>query len=66
MALWTCAIEAQLVYLQLYQHEDLQARADRQRLRTLSPSAKRGDFLDRNGHILAYSVDVDSIYAVPT
>ena len=35
MALWTCAIEAKLVYLQLYQHEDLQARADRQRLRTL-------------------------------
>jgi cell division protein FtsI (penicillin-binding protein 3) len=29
-------------------------------------TAKRGDILDRSGRVLAYSVDADSIYAVPT
>ena len=34
--------------------------------RTVETTAKRGDILDRDGRVLAYSVDADSIYAVPT
>ncbi len=64
--LWSGAIEARLVYLQVYRHADLVARAERQQLRTIAAAAKRGDILDRRGHVLAYSVDADSIYAVPT
>ena len=64
--LWSGAIEARLVYLQVYRHADLIARAERQQLRTVAAAAKRGDILDRRGHVLAYSVDADSIYAVPT
>ena len=64
--LWSGVIEARLVYLQVYQHIDLVARAERQQLRTVAAAAKRGDILDRRGHVLAYSVDADSIYAVPT
>ncbi len=64
--LWSGAIEARLVYLQVYRHADLIARAERQQLRTVTAAAKRGDILDRRGHVLAYSVDADSIYAVPT
>ena len=64
--LWSGVIEARLVYLQVYQHMDLVARAERQQLRTVAAAAKRGDILDRRGHVLAYSVDTDSIYAVPT
>jgi cell division protein FtsI (penicillin-binding protein 3) len=65
MALWGTVIEARLVYLQVYQHDELQARADRQQMRTIVAPPKRGEILDRNGHVLAYSVDASSIYAVP-
>ena len=63
---WSTAIEARLVYLQVVRHADLVARAERQQLRTVSASGKRGEIRDRSGHVLAYSVDADSIYAVPT
>ena len=65
MAVWSTAIEARLVFLQVYEHDELQARADRQQMRTIVAPPKRGDILDRNGHVLAYSVDASSIYAVP-
>ena len=63
---WSGAIEARLMYLQVGRHADLTARAERQQLRTVETTAKRGDILDRRGRVLAYSVDADSIYAVPT
>jgi cell division protein FtsI (penicillin-binding protein 3) len=66
LAGWAMAIESRLAYLQLAQHADLRARAERQQLRTVETTAKRGDILDRNGRVLAYSVEADSIYAVPT
>jgi cell division protein FtsI (penicillin-binding protein 3) len=66
LGVWSAAIEARLVYLQVHRHDDLTARAERQQLRTIETAAKRGDILDRNGRVLAYSVDADSIYAVPT
>ena len=66
LALWTAAIEARLVYLQVLDRTDLVARADRQQNRTVMPSAKRGEIFDRNGRVLAYSVDADTIAAVPT
>ena len=66
LAIWSAAIEARLVYLQVDQHADLTARAERQQLRTVETTARRGDILDRSGRVLAYSVEADSIYAVPT
>ena len=64
--LWAIGIEARLVYLQVFQHDELAARAERQVLRTVPAPAKRGDILDRNGRVLAASADVDSLYAVPS
>jgi cell division protein FtsI (penicillin-binding protein 3) len=64
-ACWGTAIEARLVYLQIYRQPDLSARAERQQRRTIEVPAKRGEILDREGRVLAYSVDADSIYAVP-
>ena len=64
--LWTAAIEARLVYLQVVDHASLMAYADSQHLRTIHPPAKRGEILDRNGHMLAYSVDADTIAADPS
>ncbi|MDA1183913.1 MAG: penicillin-binding protein [Acidobacteria bacterium] len=66
LAIWSSAIEARLVYLQIGQHAELTERAERQQLRTVETTARRGDILDRNGRVLAYSVEADSIYAVPT
>ena len=63
---WSAAIEARLIYLQVARHADLAARADRQQSRTVEIAANRGDILDREGRVLGYSVDADSIYAVPT
>ncbi len=63
---WSSAIEARLVYLQVIRHDDLLSRAERQQMRTVAAPAKRGEILDRAGRVLAYSVDAESIYAVPT
>ena len=35
-------------------------------MRTVEAPAKRADIVDRNGQLLAYSVEADTIYAVPT
>src|SRR6195256_2937239 len=66
LGMWVAGIEGRLVYLQVFHHADLMARAARQQSRTLPTPAKRGDILDRRGHLLATTVDVDSIYAVPS
>jgi cell division protein FtsI (penicillin-binding protein 3) len=66
LALWAAGIEARLLYLQVYRQADLQARADDQSARTMDISAKRGDIVDRHGRVLAYSVDSDSVYGVPS
>jgi cell division protein FtsI (penicillin-binding protein 3) len=65
LLVWTAAIEGRLVLLQVVRHAELTARADRQQMRTVTAPAKRGEIRDRHGRLLAFSVDVDSIYAVP-
>jgi cell division protein FtsI (penicillin-binding protein 3) len=65
-AAWTAGIEARLLYLQVFQYSEMVARADKQRLNTIVTPARRGDILDRNGRVLAYSVDADSIFADPS
>ena len=66
VACWSAAIEARLIYLQVIQHDDLGARAERQQLRTIDAPPKRGDIVDRVGHVLAYSVDADTMWADTT
>ena len=66
LVLWVVGIEARLVVLQVVQHDELVARAERQQMSTVPAPAKRGEIFDRNGRLLAYSVDADTIYAVPT
>jgi cell division protein FtsI (penicillin-binding protein 3) len=65
-AVWTVGIEARLVYLQVFAHADMMARANRQHLDTITAPAKRGEIVDRAGRILAYSVDADTIAADPS
>lgn len=66
LVLWVVGIEARLIVLQVVQHDDLVAKAERQQMSTIVAPAKRGEIFDRNGRLLAYSVDADTIYAVPT
>ncbi len=65
-AVWIVSIEAKLVHLQLVRHTELVERAGNQQRRTVVVHSKRGEILDRNGQVLAYSVDADTIYAVPS
>jgi cell division protein FtsI (penicillin-binding protein 3) len=64
--LWAVSIQARLLYLQVHRHPDMQAKAANQSARTMDISAKRGDIVDRHGRLLAYSVDADSVYGVPS
>ena len=66
LGLWVAGIQARLLVLQVKDHEDLMARAERQQHRTITAPAKRGDILDRRGNVLATSADTDSVYAVPS
>ena len=62
---WGIGIEARLVYVQIYRYDDYVARAKGQQENTVDLQARRGDIVDRNGAMLALSVDAQSIYAHP-
>jgi cell division protein FtsI/penicillin-binding protein 2 len=54
-----------LIILQIVQHEKLKGKAERQRTRIITLAGDRGDIFDRNGRILATSLDTSSIYVNP-
>jgi len=65
VALWASGVEARLVYLQVVQHTEYLDMAKRQQNQRLKPAGVRGDIVDRNGEILAYSVPGDMIVGYP-
>src|SRR3954463_6421522 len=64
--LWLFAVIFRLIELQVVQYGDFQQRASKQQQRTIDVSPRRGIIYDRNGHELAMSVNVDSVFAVPS
>ena len=62
---WTAGIQARLVYLQVVRHPHYLDVANDQQMRVYEPAAKRGDLLDRNGEVLAISVDADNVTVNP-
>lgn len=64
--LWTVAIQARLIYLQVWRHDALVARAEDQQMRTVTISGNRAPIFDRNGNPLAVSVETDAIAADPS
>ena len=66
LIVWLLAIGLRLVYLQVLRYGDFAQQARRQQQRSIEVAPKRGIIYDRNGHELAMSVQVDSIFAVPS
>src|SRR6516162_8741301 len=64
--LWVAAVLGRLVYLQIIKYEFFLNLASRQHGRTIDVDPPRGTIYDRNGAELAMSIDVDSIFAVPS
>jgi cell division protein FtsI (penicillin-binding protein 3) len=62
-AVWAVVVVGRLVQLQVFQFAWLTAEAASQQQRVIPEPARRGDIVDRNGKLLAYSVDLDSIGA---
>jgi len=63
---WAVAITSRLFWLQVVRHKEFMERAEKQQVRTFEVAPRRGVLYDRNLHELAMTVQVDSIYAVPT
>ncbi|MGA7257108.1 MAG: penicillin-binding protein [Terracidiphilus sp.] len=63
---WACAISGRLFWLQILRHQEYVDRAQKQQQRTFEVAPRRGILYDRNLHELAMTVQVNSIYAVPT
>ena len=60
------AIVARLAYLQVVSGDDLSTRAEGQRTNQATLYAHRGTIYDRNGNVLAMSVDCYTLYCNPT
>ena len=65
-AVWAVAIEARLVWLQVFRHEAMLAEAKEQKDRKVTLNPRRGDIVDRSGRLLAISVDAESVNADPS
>jgi cell division protein FtsI (penicillin-binding protein 3) len=63
---WAGAISVRLFWLQIVRHQEFADRAEKQQQRTFEVAPRRGILYDRNLHELAMTVQVNSIYAVPT
>src|SRR3984957_18597168 len=63
---WTAIIALRLGWLQVVRHSDFVHRAAMQQQRTFEGAPRRGVLYDRNLRELAVTVQVDSIYAVPS
>jgi cell division protein FtsI (penicillin-binding protein 3) len=65
LGLWGVVLQGRLVHLQVVRHDDLQQQALRQQQDARPLEAQRGDIVDRQGRLLAYSVDAERIGIFP-
>ena len=63
---WAIVIVLRLFWVQVVRHGEYVERADKQQGRTFEVAPRRGVLYDRNLRELAMTVQVDSIFAVPT
>jgi cell division protein FtsI/penicillin-binding protein 2 len=58
-------VVGRLLWLQVFTASDLSSKAEAQRTNAITLHARRGTIYDRNGNVLATSVDCKTIYANP-
>jgi cell division protein FtsI (penicillin-binding protein 3) len=63
---WFLVICSRLVWLQIINYGDYTQRAAKQQQRSIEVSPVRGNIYDRRGNELAMTVNVDSVFAVPS
>jgi cell division protein FtsI/penicillin-binding protein 2 len=63
---WAAVLEARLVYLQVVKHDEFKAAARKQQQDLIKLVPARGDIRDRNGELLAYSVESYRVIADPS
>jgi cell division protein FtsI (penicillin-binding protein 3) len=63
---WAAVIGLRLIWLQVFEHHHYVERAAMQQQRTFEVAPRRGILYDRNLRELAVTVQVDSVYAVPS
>jgi cell division protein FtsI (penicillin-binding protein 3) len=63
---WAILIALRLFWLQVVRHKEYVERAEKQQQRAFEVDPRRGVLYDRNLHELAMTVQVDSIFAVPS
>ncbi len=63
---WFLVICGRLVWLQVINYGDYTQRAAKQQQRSIEVSPVRGNIYDRRGNELAMTVNVDSVFAVPS
>jgi len=59
------ALLARTAFIQIVEPEMLKKQGDMRSIRTLANTVQRGNILDRNGHELAISVPVETVWADP-
>lgn len=65
VAAWSCVVVVRLYSLQVLNHEEYAAKAERQQQRVVRIDPPRGTIYDARGRQLAVSVEVGSLFAVP-
>lgn len=65
LILWGLAVVAKLFYIQIVKHDIYAELAEQQQTRLVEIPAHRGTIYDRNGHVLAISVPVETVIVNP-
>jgi len=65
LILWGLAVVARLFYVQIVKHDFYAELAEQQQTRLVEIPAHRGTIYDRNGHVLAISVPVETVIVNP-
>ena len=64
-SMYGTALIVRLVYLQVFQHETLQAQSEKQYVRKIMINTGRGIIYDRNLNALAANIEMESVYVNP-